>query len=97
MTTTATANKAGAAQQADKYDASVLVADIKKNALDVVRVRLTRFKNYDLLDIRQFYTDKADELQPTGKGLTIRQEQIPELLAALQKAADMVESADQAE
>lgn len=98
MTTTAAANKtANTAQPADKYDAGVLVADIKKNALDVVRVRLTKFKNYDLLDIRQFYTDKADELQPTGKGLTIRQEQIPELLAALQKAADMVDSTDQAE
>jgi len=97
MTTTTAANKANAAQPADKYDAGVFVADIQKNAMDVVRVRLTKFKNYDLLDIRQFYTDKADELQPTGKGLSIRQEQIPELLAALQKAADMVDVQDQAE
>ncbi|MGH8533672.1 MAG: transcriptional coactivator p15/PC4 family protein [Gammaproteobacteria bacterium] len=64
-----------------------LIATIRKNAVDEVRVALTEFKGYSYVDVRLF-TELEDkpEKAPTKKGITPRPDLLPELLAALQKA-----------
>jgi len=69
----------------------VLIAELSKNARERVRVRLTEYHGYRLLDVRVFYQDARGEWNP-GRGLTVRRELIPELRKAL-LAAERAEKA----
>jgi hypothetical protein len=56
--------------------------DIDKNTQEIIRVQPTKFKGYDLVDIRVFYRD-GDELKPTKKGITFKRELLDDVLKAL--------------
>ena len=66
---------------------SDFLAVISKNALEDVRVALTEFKGYKLLDVR-VWTERNDSTErvPTKKGISIKLAQLDELIGALEQA-----------
>ena len=68
------------------------VHSFKKNARETVRVFLTEFKGYKLLDLRVYIQDDTGKEIPTRKGLTISQELVGELVTGLRKAIELIES-----
>jgi hypothetical protein len=63
-----------------------LLRDIKKNARETLRVELDEFKGHQLVAARLWFADGSGELRPTPKGLTIKVELLPDLIAALREA-----------
>jgi hypothetical protein len=60
-----------------------IIAEIPKNSREVYRVVRRSFKGYPLVDVRVWFDDAtAGELRP-GKGLSIKLEVLPEIVAAL--------------
>ncbi|MCD5416696.1 transcriptional coactivator p15/PC4 family protein [Candidatus Bipolaricaulota bacterium] len=70
------------AQQADEK----LVKVIDKGMGGRIHIRLSRFRDRDYLDIRNFYETDEQEWKPTRKGIAIPVELHAELLAALKEA-----------
>jgi hypothetical protein len=63
------------------------IARIGKNALEEIRVKLTEYNGYDLVDMRVWAKHPIYEKEtPTRKGLTVNPELIPEIVEALEKA-----------
>ena len=60
-----------------------VLGTFKKNGKEDVRVIVRTWNGYELLDIRGWYKDDKDEYRPSAKGISIRLEQVPELLKAL--------------
>lgn len=55
-----------------------------------VYVRLSRFRERDYLDIRNFYETDDGEWKPTRKGIAIPVELYGELMAALKEAEPLI-------
>ncbi len=68
-------------------NASQTIVDIQKNARESIRVSISEFKGYQLVDMRVFVEADDDEAKPTKKGLCVRVELIPQLIEALSLAA----------
>lgn len=66
--------------------------EFQKNALEVIRCSLTRFKGHQLVDIRAFYEDEDGEWRPTKKGISVSVELIDELLKGVQKLREAVDA-----
>ena len=66
--------------------AEKVVAKFAKNATEQVRVTLTEWKGYPLLDVRVYFQDAQGEYKPSRKGLTLNRDLVPELLAGLEAA-----------
>ena len=63
------------------------VATLTKNATEELRVTLTEYQGKPLLDLRVFTTYRTTgEVGPTKKGVTIKVELLPDLIAALRQA-----------
>ncbi len=64
-----------------------LIATITKNKTEEVRIGIGKFKGHALVSLR-VWTDQyqGDERVPTKKGISVRVQVLPELIAALQKA-----------
>ncbi len=83
----ATVNKKAApganrAASSSGFDGEI-VAEILKNAREVYRITRLDFKGYPLVDIRVWFDDATTgELRP-GKGVSIKAEVLPEIVAAL--------------
>lgn len=71
-----------------EVDPGTVVAEIPKNAREVLRVTSREFNGYDLIDVRTWYYATHDELRPTNKGVTFRKELLPDVLEALGTAAE---------
>jgi len=64
-----------------------LIAEIEKNAVEVIRVSWSEYKGHHFLDVRVYYEDgETGEWKPTKKGIAIAPDLLPELIAALQTA-----------
>ena len=64
-----------------------LICDIPKNAREVVRIALTEFKGFPLVDVRVFFKSATGgEPKPTRKGVCVRLGLLPDLIAALTAA-----------
>lgn len=58
---------------------------IEKNQSEEIRVQWGEYKGYRYLDIRLFAElPNSHERTPTKKGVTLKPEQVPELIEALQ-------------
>lgn len=65
------------------------VADVPKNSREVLRIQLTEFKGYELVNLRIWYRpDDGDELRPGNKGFTLRVEKLLELRAGIDQAIE---------
>jgi hypothetical protein len=68
-------------------EAQTLIAVLPKNSREEVRITLGAYKGVERLDIRVFADIEGLGLHiPTKKGVSVRLEQLPELIVALQKA-----------
>ena len=65
-----------------------VIATVRKNAVEELRVALGEYRGHNLVNVRIWASyDSADsEKRPTKKGFALRVEQLPELIAALKKA-----------
>ena len=62
---------------------------IEKNSRESIVVSETEYKGNKYVDVRVFYKDGPEEtLKPTRKGVSIRPEQVAELVAALTARID---------
>ena len=64
---------------------SEIIDRFQKNALEEIRVSLTEFNNYRLVDLRTWTKNKAGELVPTKKGISVRVDLFPALLKAVER------------
>jgi hypothetical protein len=64
------------------------IATIEKNAIEEIRVALSEYQGHDLIGVRIWANyDSADaEKRPTKKGVNLRVDKLPELIAALREA-----------
>lgn len=63
------------------------IATIKKNALEEIRISLTEFNGYKLLNIRVWFkNDHRGEFRPGKAGLALRVELLPEFQQAIEQA-----------
>lgn len=69
-----------------------ILHEFKRNAEETLRVSLSTFKGRTYIDIRLFFTDANEELQPTKKGVTIT----PELWDEFRKGVAQAEEELQA-
>lgn len=76
-----------AAKTAGKTDSDV-IAEVRKNASEVILLRRTEFNGIDLLDCRVWTVPVSPdgESKPTRKGLTLRPETWAELIVAVNAA-----------
>ena len=63
-----------------------LVADLRKNSRENIRVRRTEFQGHRLVDVRLFALKEDGSFVATAKGVSIRLEMIDAVIEALQKA-----------
>jgi len=67
-----------------------LLARITKNPTEEVRVSLTNYRGYDLVDIRVFFQDEQGEWRPTKRGVSLSIDSVAELREAIVKAEEML-------
>ena len=61
--------------------------DVRKNQSEVIRVRPTEFKGYNLVDIRVWTEEEQGGevvLKPTKRGICFKRELLPDVIQALQ-------------
>jgi hypothetical protein len=65
-----------------------LITEFQKNDREMLKVQIQTFRGQEYIDIRAWIKDeKSGEYKATPKGLTLHIELLPELIAALEKAA----------
>ena len=72
------------------------IATIEKNRTEELRVALKEYKGHDYVDVRTYVEPYADEGQdriPTKRGVTLKPEDLAELIAALQEAEKQARAA----
>lgn len=72
-------------------DADVILAEVDKNAREVLRVTATTYNGIDLLDVRCWTkpaTPTGGECKPTKKGLSLRPDLWRELLPIIAAAVE---------
>jgi len=69
----------------------VLVRAIDKGLGNRIHVRLSRFRDRDYLDIRNFYEGDDGEWLPTRKGVAVPVDLYPELMDALTAAKELID------
>ena len=71
------------------------IATIEKNRMEEIRVGLSEYQGHDLVNLRIYanYDAEDSERKPTKKGVTLRVEKLPELIAALQETQREAEAA----
>jgi hypothetical protein len=60
-----------------------LIATIKKNSREELRIGRSEFKGHDLISIRVWYEAEDGAMRPGKAGLAFRVELLPEISAAL--------------
>lgn len=65
-----------------------LVARISKNPTEEVRISLTSYRGYDLVDIRVYYQDEQGEWRPTKRGVSLSVDSFAELREAISKVEE---------
>lgn len=63
-----------------------VIAVVKKNKNDEIRIAFTTYEEMNLVDCRVFTAFDGGEPRPTKKGVTVRIEKLPALVSALQDA-----------
>jgi len=66
--------------------------EFKRNNDETLRVSLTTFKGKTYVDVRLFYTDANDELQPTKKGVTVTPDLWDEFRAGVARAEEELQA-----
>jgi len=71
-----------------------LITEFQKNDREMLKVQIQTFRGQEYVDIRAWIKDESSgEYKATPKGLTIHVELLSELMAALEKAALVLDGA----
>jgi hypothetical protein len=70
-----------------------IVADIGKNAIERVRVRLTEYAGHRLVDARVYFEGDNGEWVPTKKGLALSPAVARQVAQAIMQASEQLEGA----
>ena len=70
------------------------IAEIPKNALEVVRVSVTEYRGRTYGDIRIFYEAEDGEWRPTRKGICLAPDLVPELRGAVEELEKALRQGD---
>lgn len=73
-------------QAASSRDGDQIVAEIRKNRRELIRISRSNFKGFDLVNIRVWAPGSHGGMVPTKAGIAIRLELLPSLLEAIAKA-----------
>ena len=65
-----------------------LIATIRKNSREEIRIVSEAFKGHDLISIRVWFEAEDGSMRPGKSGLSVRHALLPDLLAALAKAGE---------
>ncbi len=68
---------------------------IEKDDHNIIMVSKNKYKEYEYLDLRQYYKDKEGNFLPSKSGFTLpidELDQIDELITVLQKAKEQLEN-----
>ncbi len=69
----------------------ILVHVIDKGLAGRIHIRLSKFRDRDYLDIRNFYEGEDGQWLPTRKGIAVPVELYGDLMTALGAAKDLIE------
>ncbi|MBU1050209.1 transcriptional coactivator p15/PC4 family protein [Candidatus Bipolaricaulota bacterium] len=69
----------------------VLVRAIDKGLGNRIHIRISRFKDRDYLDIRNYYEDDAGEWKPTRKGISVPVEFYDDVMESLVAAKAVID------
>ena len=72
-----------------------VIKDIEKNAREKIRISLTEFKGYDLVDLRVYYEDEEGNPKPTKKGISFKTDIISQVIEALSQAEEEIKTAEE--
>jgi hypothetical protein len=78
------------AEQVQATD-EVLVRVIEKGMSGRIHIRLSKFRDKDYLDIRNFYEGDDGQWLPTRKGVAVPVDLYPELMDALAAAKELID------
>jgi len=79
------------AETTEQNNDEQLIRAIDKDLGNQIHVRLSRFRERDYLDIRNFYETDDGEWKPTRKGIAIPVEFYAEVMDALTEAKSQIE------
>ncbi len=65
-----------------------IIADIKKNSGEIIRIDISEFKGKELINIRVWYLHASGEYMPTQKGVAIDIGKYEELKTSIEKIQD---------
>lgn len=65
-----------------------MIASIRKNAREEIRVSRDDYRGHDMINLRVFY-DAGDDMRPGKQGVAFKAALLPEILSALRQASDV--------
>ena len=72
----------------------MMIAELEKNAGEVIRVSLAEFHNHRFVDCRVYYQDDQGEWRPTKKGIALNEGTIEGVIKALAEARVQLQSGE---
>ncbi len=67
------------------------IMDIARSDSERLRVTVSQYRGRTFIDLRVWYSAEGGEYKPSGKGVTIRPNQVPEILQGLRLAAEAID------
>lgn len=64
--------------------------EFQKNANEVLRFSLSKFKSHQLADIRVYYQDDQGEWRPTKKGISLSVDLVEELTEGVRRLQEAI-------
>ena len=77
----------------DRHFPEIIIADLAKNAREIVRVSLGEFEGTPTIGLWRFYRDALGNLRPGKGGLILGIRHLPALATALAQALDAAREA----
>jgi len=74
----------------DQENKRRLVGKMKKNARENIEVNLNEFKGTEFVDIRVWFNNEEGEWFPSKRGVSIKANDVPELISILKKSLNDV-------
>lgn len=68
----------------------MLIGEIERNRTEKIRVELSNYRGKDFISVRIYFLADNGEWRPTKKGVTVRPDQLDELIGLLNQAKEKV-------
>ncbi len=68
-----------------------IIADIKRNEREIIRIEVSEFKGKELINLRQWYYHVEGEYRPTQKGVALDISKYKELKEAVDKIGQYID------